>query len=381
MTRLWVMGVAVTLLSSCKGGGTAMGDGVAMGGVDADASGAAAVDGAGASDGIQAKPDFGAVQALLVQRAAAAGVTSLGLTIWDSQDHKVYEHMLGAFTPDTRVAIASASKLVSGLVVFDVIRRGQLSLEATTGQVLSWTGPNAAITLRHLLSFTSGLPPEAACTLRPLTTLADCAQTLEATAAVASPGARFDYGSTHLHVAAAMAEKASGQLWADLFAQVLRTPLGLPGDVTYYTFPKQTIGTINPLVAGGLRASVNDYQPFLAIAFHKGSYRSVTVGTPALFDEQAREPFPDAVIGKSPLPAFRYGLASWLECGTPATGCERLASPGAFGFTPWFDRRAGYYAILGMELASTGSDEGVVAFAVSLQAELQPLVAAEIAKQ
>jgi len=327
--------------------------------------------------GIQPR-DFGAVEALLVQRAAEAGVSTLGLAIWDAGDQKVYERMLGGFTADTRVAVASASKLVSGLVLFDLVRRGLLGLDATTGDVLGWTGANAAITLRHLLSFTSGLPRETACTSNPLTTLAACAATVEAAIPVAAPGTLFDYGSTHLLVAGAMAEQAAGQRWADLFAQTLRAPLSLPDDVAYYTAPRQSLGLINPLLAGGLRASMNDYHHFLAIEFHRGIYGGLTIGTPALFDEQAKEPFPDAAIGNSPLPAFRYGLTSWLECATPETACQLLASPGAFGFTPWLDRDAGYYAILGMELASTGSDEGVVAFAVTLQAQLQPLIAAAL---
>jgi CubicO group peptidase (beta-lactamase class C family) len=391
--------IAVALiLSACNGTGagggpTDAGPGDTVGALDATDDGGAEAGGgdAGAGDGDAGVADggaagdaggrdFSAIEAILMQRSAAAGVTRLGLTIWDARDQKVYEHMLGDFTPDTRVAVASASKLVSGLVVLDVIRRGLLSLDATTGQVLGWTGPNAAITVRHLLSFTSGLPPDAPCRLNATITLADCAATLATTAAVAPPGTRFDYGSSHLLVAAAMAQQATGALWADQFAQTLRGPLGLPGDVAYFTAPRQSLGLMNPLIAGGLRASINDYHHFLAIEFHEGSYGTLTIGTPELFDQQAKEPFPDAVIGNTPLPALRYGLTSWLECATPATGCQVLSSPGAFGFTPWLDREAQYYAILGMELDATGSDEGVVQFAISLQQELKPLIVAEMAK-
>jgi serine-type D-Ala-D-Ala carboxypeptidase/endopeptidase len=59
--------------------------------------------------------------------------------------------------------------------------------------------------------------------------------------------------------------------------------------------------------------------------------------------------------------------------------CPAVASPGAFGFTPWLDRAAGYYAILGTELDATGNDEGVVAFAVNLQQGLRPLISAQLA--
>jgi CubicO group peptidase (beta-lactamase class C family) len=266
------------------------------------------------------------------------------------------------------------------MVIFDVIRRGLLSLDSSTGQVLGWTGANAAITLRHLLSFTSGLPREAACTLNPLVTLAACAQTIAASTAVAPPGTRFDYGSTHLHVAARMAEVVTGRTWAELFAETLRVPLALPEDVAYFTLPKQAVGRINPLIAGGLQASSDDYAPLLALAFHQGTRGALTIGTPALFEAQSREPFPGVAIGYTPFADARYGLGSWLLCEQPAAGCPVIASPGAFGFTPWLDRDAGYYAILAMELSGVTEDNRPAAFAVQLMLDLQPLIRTQLGR-
>lgn len=96
-----------------------------------------------------------------------------------------------------------------------------------------------------------------------------------------------------------------------------------------------------------------------------------------LFDLQTKEPYPEAaVVGKTPraqlTDSAHYGLTAWLECATPDEGCEQLSSPGAFGFTPWLDRDAGYFAILGMELDQSGS--GVVAFSIDLQQALMPLI-------
>jgi hypothetical protein len=137
---------------------------------------------------------------------------------------------------------------------------------------------------------------------------------------------------------------------------------------------------VNPLIAGGLRASMDEYAAFLQLDFHRGRRGALTVGTPALFDAQASEPFPAAVIGESPVVAigydYHYGLASWLLCPPPASACPVIASPGAFGFTPWFDRAAGYSAILGMEVTGTGA--GVVDFAVTLQQDLAPLIRARL---
>ena len=301
----------------------------------------------------------------------------MGLAIYDANGVKRFEKMYGTFSADQRVAIASSSKMVAGLVLMRLIDQGFLTLDSTTGTVLGWTGPQAAITLRQLLSFTSGLEREAPCTLLAGITLADCVAAISQQAMVAAPGTRFDYGSTHLHVAARMAEVATGATWANLFATQLKTPLGLTSpDLAWYTAPRQAVGISNPLVAGGIRATMNEYARFLALDFNRGVYQGNRLIGDALFTAQSTEPYPNAVIGNSPFVNaginFHYGLAAWLECVPPATNCAVLSSPGAFGFTPWFDRDGGYYAILGMEV--TESQSGVVAFAVNLAQELKPLI-------
>lgn len=344
-----------------------------------------AIDGGDAGGGgpVDAGNPWDAVDALLVTQSAQSQVTDFGLVVFAPDGQVLHEKMFGSFTADKRVAIASASKLVSGMVLFELIKRGQLTLDSTTGTVLSWTGPNKDITLRHLMSFTSGLAPEAACTINNTLTLEDCVNVIAAAPIKAAPGATYEYGSTHLHVAGRMAEVVTGKRWNDLYDEVLRVPLGLPTDTTYFTTPRQPMrvpNNTNPLIAGGMRASINEYAKLLQLAFHKGQHPNFAVGTTALFDEQAHEPFPAATIVKSPFALvgvpFRYGLTAWLECDTPATGCDVLSSPGAFGFTPWYDRRTGYTAILGMELDSVrgGVGNGVVDFSVHLEQDLKSLI-------
>lgn len=300
----------------------------------------------------------------------------MGLVVYDASGVKRFEKMYGSFAPDQRIAIASASKLVSGLTILRLVDQGFLTLDSTTGAVLGWTGPQAAITLRQLLSFTSGLPPEAGCTLLAGIDLADCVALISQMDLIAPPGTRFDYGSTHLHVAARMAEVAAGQSWSNVFAAQLKTPLGLGADMTYYTAPRQGIGTTNPLVAGGLRATMNEYARVLQLEFDRGTYQGNTLIGASLFATQATEPYPDAAIGNSPFQKigidYHYGLAAWLECPAPAVNCAVLSSPGAFGFTPWVDRDGGYYAILAMEVSE--SQSGVVEFSVRLAQDLKPLI-------
>ena len=321
-----------------------------------------------------------------VDRAASAafsaqGISGMGLAIYDASGVKRFEKTYGTFAPDQRVAIASSSKLVAGLVLLRLVDQGFLTLDSTTGTVLGWTGPQAAITLRQLLSFTSGLEREAPCTLLAGIMLADCVRLISERPLVAAPGTRFDYGSTHLHVAARMAEVVTGATWSSLFASQLKAPLGLTSpDLVWYSAPRQALGTTNPLIAGGLRATMNEYAKFLALDFNRGVHEGNRLIGDVLFSAQSTEPYPDAVIGTSPFANaginFHYGLAAWLECPPPATNCDVLSSPGAFGFTPWLDRNGGYYAILGMEVSE--SQSGVVAFAVNLAQDLKPLIRASL---
>lgn len=307
---------------------------------------------------------------------AAERIDGMGVTIYDANDTAVFQRTYGDFAADRRVAVASASKLIAGTVLLELVDRGLLSLSSTTGAVLGWTGANKDITLRHLLSFTSGLERDAMCTSSRMLTLAECVERIRDLPIVAAPGERYDYGSTHLHVAARMAEVVTGQSWNALFREMLADPLGLDPEVRYYTAPRQLAGTDNPLIAGGLRTSMDEYAELLALIFHRGRYRGLEIAADSLYEEQRTEPYPNVVIGQSPMMAaglpYHYGLSAWLECETPAAGCEVISSPGAFGFTPWLDRAGGYYAIIGME-GGLGSGQ-VVAFSVNLAQALKPMI-------
>lgn len=328
-------------------------------------------DGSGDDGGGDATDPFAAVDDAARSAVDSMGIDGMGLAIYDSHGTKLFEQMYGDFSPDRRVAIASASKLVSGVTLFRLIDQGYLTLDSTAGQVLGWTGDEGAITLRELMSFTSGLQPENGCTYQSDVTLSDCVETISTAGLAAAPGTRFDYGSTHLAVAGRMAEVVTAQPWNQIFATQIRDPLGLPSDIAYYANPLKATGTDNPLLAGGLRLSMNEYERILHFVFDKGVWNGSPLLAPALFDTQTVMPYPDVVIGKSPAEIdARYGLTAWLECSTPATGCSTISSPGAFGFTPWLDRSAGYYAILGME----ARDNHRTHFGSELEQQLKPLI-------
>jgi len=315
---------------------------------------------------------FSAVDAAARSTFDSLGLDGMGLTIYRADGSRVFEAMYGDFSADKRVFIASASKMVTGVTLFGLIDRGVLSLDTTTGEVLGWSGDKSAINVRQLLSFRSGLANEDLCTYVVNTTLEACVEQIYNDEMLGEPGTRFDYGSTHLQVAGRMAELATGQSWQDIFSDVILTPLGLPADIYYYTRPENLVVSANPLLAGGLVVSMSEYAKFLGFVYRKGELDGAQLIDAALFDQQAMDPYPDAIIGETPVesPSVRYGLTAWLECDTPTTGCAVISSPGLYGFTPWLDREHGYYAIIGMEnhdLSQRGT-------AVALEQTLKPLI-------
>lgn len=323
-----------------------------------------------------------------VDDAFATGTApGIAVAIYAPDGRPLHSRVRGDMALDRNIAVASASKMVSGLAILRLVDQGFLSLDATTGAVLGWAGPQGAITLRQLLSFTSGLPTiftpgsGADCTRNPLVTLAQCVDDLGQRGLSWTPGSRFEYGNTHLHVAARMAEVATGAGWANIVAVQLRQPLSLPGSVAYYTAPRQSTGTINPLVAGGLRITMDEYGRILGVIYNRGSHNGQVLLAASLVEQMGRDPFPTAVTGFSPYANFglarEYGLTAWLECATPFTGCNDITSPGAFGFTPWIDRDGGYYAIVGMEVDGFGE---VSQFSVDLSLALRRLIRAALGR-
>jgi len=57
-----------------------------------------------------------------VARATMAidDIEDAGLAIYNARDELVFERMYGDFAPDRRIAVAAASKMVAGLVLFDL---------------------------------------------------------------------------------------------------------------------------------------------------------------------------------------------------------------------------------------------------------------------
>ncbi|TNE88083.1 MAG: class A beta-lactamase-related serine hydrolase [Deltaproteobacteria bacterium] len=321
--------------------------------------------------------DTGALQALLDEALpeAPAGVEGLLLVVHADDGRRLFTLRSGQIETTDRLAMASASKLVSSLVFLRLVEEGALALDDTAGDVLGWTGDHGAITADALGAFASGLPGDAPCTLELQTPLADCVATFPSLALLGAPGEVFDYGPTHQHALAAMAQARTGETWAQLFDTRLASPLGLADDeLRYVTYPQAGLGQVNPLVAGGLLATVDEYAEILGLFYRRGELDGRAHIAGELVDRMGRNAYPDATLANSPMALYgydaRYGFGAWLECPDAPETCAIVSSPGAFGTTPWVEREHGYYAILAMEASTTGA----AGFSMGLTVQLRPLI-------
>ncbi len=256
----------------------------------------------------------------------------------------------GNVSAQTRHPIASASKWLAGAAIMRLVERGELGLEDRPQDHLGWwaseeSDPRSRVTLRSLLAFTSGLegtPFGLRCVNDAGVTLQECARSIHDTLHRHEPGEVFFYGPAHMHVAAAMAERATGKAWGRIFEEEVVSPLGLDPRTAYTIASPQ-----NPRVAGGVDTSGADYAVFLTELI-AGRYLAGSRGE--LLSDQSGA----ARIAKSPIEPlgqeWRYALGSWKECAREAYGDECAAaseysSPGAYGFYPWLDLERGYWAV------------------------------------
>lgn len=137
---------------------------------------------------------------------------------------------------ETVYDIASVTKLFSAVTVLRLVDAELLDLDAPIGRWLTAyaSGPKAAVTLRHLLSHTSGLPPTwdgwhtwvDGDRWRPRDRGAVLAAIVDLPLATGT-GSAYDYSCLGYITAMACAEAASGRDWGSLVRELVIEPLGL----------------------------------------------------------------------------------------------------------------------------------------------------------
>ena len=267
------------------------------------------------------------------------------IVIQDGQP--IYRRNFGDYARTSpKVPIASASKWLSALVIQRLVEAGTMSWDDTIADYFGSDYPNpdpekGAITLGQLFSHTSGMTVVNDSCLMYVhrnMSLDACALSILGTPLSWTPGSLFAYGENSMQVAGAMAQRATGQSWAELVESELSTPLGLTR--TDYGVNNNGVPFSNPIIAGGARSTLLDYAKVMQMVLQHGMLNGTQYLEPASIAEMQLDQThgvpadPDS----NPYPeSFGYGYGEWrnlVDCDGVAT---QVSSTGILGSSPWVD--------------------------------------------
>ncbi len=309
--------------------------------------GLAAAAGAGAAQS-PCPAAFDEIDALLAQIVDDYALSGCSLRLIQGGE-TIHARSLGVYTGAEVVPAGAATGWITATVAMVLVDQRLLHPDDTTADWLGWTGEKGTITLRQLLSHTSGLPGgDAPCPRNPDATLAECVESIYTLPLAAAPGTAFHPGSHAFQVAARMCEVAAGQPFVELYEQLVRRPLQL-ADTRYAT-------ATNPQAGDGAVTTAHDYARFCEMLLGGGAFRGVRV----LSQQSVAEMLTDQTRGALPVVpptcpgAFRgYGLGNWVLAVDDADRTVESTCPSEQGLIPWLDRRRG---LVGIFVAETPAD-------------------------
>lgn len=212
-----------------------------------------------------------------------------------------------AMSGSAKVPIGSITKACTATVAMILVGDGDLELDEPAGAVLGTGSPADAVTLRQLLSHTSGLPSD------PAADATTWSRALTGIEPVCAPGSRFSYSNVGYAVVGRMIETATGMSWRDAVDAILclpagiepafvGDPLGVAGHAASASSVRVVEQVLPPLLApaGGLALSALDL-----VAFGR-----LHLGKPELLDVVTAGQMHGRVAGVDP-----FGLADGWALG------------------------------------------------------------------
>jgi CubicO group peptidase (beta-lactamase class C family) len=314
-------------------------------------------------------------EALRVREGLPGGALLLG-----TRQGLLLEHYFGSYGASTVVPIASASKLLSGVRILQLVDQGQLDFDEPIGTLLpEFAGARASMNLAQLFAHTSGFGNDSGApeiTDRSIT-LAQAVQQISCCREFPTGftvGGQFAYGGVSMHIGGRAAEVATGVDWELGWQQALGAPLGIT------SIDWQAFGTTrNYMIAGGARSNLRDYGAVLHLLVNEG----VAASGERLLSRDASFRLWLDQVGELPVidppptaqAPVRYGLGSWFIPQRPANRPPLIHSLGAFGFMPWIDYEAGLFGVF-MVRGLPGINTRIIADYEALWEELRAAAAA-----
>jgi len=285
--------------------------------------------------------------------ASAANASSSGRTLHDKP--------FGSMRASTVIPIASASKWLTSATLMTFVDDGTIRLDDPVSKYLpEFRGAKATITVRELLSHTTGLPWDD-CLSDTTTTMRACAASIaHGSDPNPSPGTAFSYSSVGFQVAGAVIEQLSGQSFERTFEARIAQPLGM----THTRFDRSgSSRTENPVPAASATSSVDDYARFLAMLANRGMHENARVLTESSVAEIERDQVAgldtsrDGAVQITGIPT--YGLGVWRDRVDAQDNIRVVSGSGAYGFYPWIDRAHDTYGIVGVADVDHGAEHAV----------------------
>jgi uncharacterized protein (TIGR03437 family) len=245
------------------------------------------------------------------------------------RDKEVYRFKIDFRGTPEVLPIASASKWLAGATILRLVDAGYIGLDDPVSMYLPYfRDEKAGITIRQLLTHTSGLSGDYPCMSHRDIPMDDCVQQIAARPMLLNPGTDFSYGDVSLQVIARVAEVVTGLRWNEIFRSRIAEPMGLEN--TSYENGSEVQ---NPSVAGGAVSTIDEYLLFLRMIRNGGVSAGTRILSRRAVDLMLADQTAGAIIRSTPYSAYEIWLEG-MEDGLP----NGNSSQGGYGVSPYYDR-------------------------------------------
>lgn len=279
------------------------------------------------ASGLQASAPSSSIDEFIKQELPSSGAPGIAYAIVDNGEIRSGARgrtLAGGdrvVTPDTPFLIGSISKSFTAVAIMQLVEAGRIELDANVADYLDvFRGrPSGAITVRQLLSHTSGYSTVQGNSMHEDKSLSE-KELAEHVARVAEweptyvPGERWEYSNTNYHVLGALIEAMSGQDYASFVRANILAPIGMknsfvsdgrePEEVAIghrpwfggkRAYEKSRTERVNA-PAGGVFASANDIALYMAMMLN-GKNDIISVSSKAEMLRPASEASPFYGLG------------------------------------------------------------------------------------
>lgn len=297
--------------------------------------------GEASAEGREIEPDFTRIDVYIEKEMKECRIPGMALCVVHGErvlymkGYGIADPSDRAVTPETPFVIGSVSKPVTALAVMQLVDAGKISLDAPVTRYLPWfrlSGTGAdAVTIRHLLTHTSGLDTNVefrAATLRgDDTSIQDLVRKMSVVKPVEAPGNTFRYGSANYIILGAVVEAVSGVSYAEYLERNIFLPLGMrrssaskdkadadglaAGYETIFGFPRPTALPYRTdfVPAWNVVSSAEDLSRFLIALLNGSRYGDAVLLSSGAFSEMTA---PQAAVSRS----VSYGFGWYVTSGS-----------------------------------------------------------------